>query len=576
MLVALLLAAAPAPLTTVAEQSAFVRTGRYDEVEALCSELPRRYAGKVRCDAFGTTPLGRKLLAFTASADGTLTPEQLKKKSRPVVLFQGGIHAGEIDGKDAGFLLLRDLLDGKVGDKILSRLTLVFVPVFNVDGHERVSKNNRPNQVGPEEMGWRVTAQNLNLNRDYAKAEAPEMQAMLGLLQRFDPILYADLHVTDGAKFQPDVAVLIEPRHGGNEALRTLGHTLEREVFEALKAKGHQPLDFYPAFAKEDDPSSGFAYGVAPPRLSSGYWNLKNRYVVLVETHSWKPYVERVKTTYDVCLQLLTRAAEDAPKWLDAARAADAADEQAAGMEVPLLWDTTDHKVTIDFPGYAYTREDSTVSGGKWVHYDDSKPQTWKIPLRDEVQPAVSIKAPKAGYLVPPPHAGWVAEKLKLHGFRFTVLDRPKAGALVESFRVVESKFKPAPYEGRQTVQVKGEWKADQRDLPKGTLFVPSGQRGVALLMNLLEPLGPDSWVSWGYFNAHLEQKEYMEAYVTEAVAREMLNDAQVKAAFEARLKADPAFAKSPEQRLQFFYARHPSWDERLNLYPIFRLDQAL
>jgi hypothetical protein len=145
----------------------------------------------------------------------------------------------------------------------------------------------------------------------------------------------------------------------------------------------------------------------------------------------------------------------------------------------------------------------------------------------------------------------------------------------VETFRAVDVKFKPTPYEGRQTVQVRGEWKADRRDLPKGTLFVPAAQRGVSLLMNLLEPIAPDSLMSWGYFNAYLEQKEYMETYVLDEVAKAMLKDPQVKAAFEARIKADPAFAKSPEQRLSFFYQRHPSWDELLNLYPIYRTDTA-
>lgn len=575
MLTALLVLAAAPPLTTVSEQSKWVKTGRYDEVETLCAEFPRRYPGKVKCEQLGTTPLGRKMLYLVASADGTFTPDQAKKRSRPVVMLQGGIHAGEIDGKDAGFWLLRDLLDGKVAAGALQKLTLVFVPVYNVDGHERVAKNNRPNQVGPEEMGWRVNSQNLNLNRDYAKAEAPETQAMLALLHRYDPILYADLHVTDGAKFQPDVAVLIEPRRAGAGALKELGHALETQVLEELKARGHLPLDFYPSFSKEDDPSSGFAYGVPPPRLSNGYWNLKNRFVVLVETHSWKTYAERVKATYDVCLALLGRAAQDAPKWAQAAKAADASDEQAAGRDVPLLWDNDDHKVTIDFPGYAYVREDSTVSGAKWVRYDEKKPEVWKVPLYDQLVPTVTMKAPKGGYVVPPPYAAPVGEKLKLHGFKFSVLDKVTARATVESFRVVEAKFKAQPYEGRQTVQVKGEWKADQRDLPKGTLFVPAGQRGVALLMNLLEPIAPDSLMSWGYFNAHLEQKEYMEPYVAEAVAREMLAEPQVKAAFEARLKADPAFAKSPDERLRFFYTRHPSWDEKLNLYPIFRVDNS-
>src|SRR4051812_40674419 len=268
MLTLLLLAAAP--LSTVAEQSGFTRTGRYDEVETLCNELPRRYPGKLKCDAFGVTPLGRKMLYFAASADGTFTPETVKKKSRPVVLLQGGIHAGEIDGKDAGFWLLRDLLDGKVGPQVLAKVTLVFVPVFNVDGHERFATNNRPNQVGPEQMGWRVTSQNQNLNRDYAKADTAEMQAMLGLLERYDPILYGDLHVTDGAKFQPDVAVLIDPRRGGPPPLLGVAKALEGAVFSELKAKGHQPLDFYPAFAKDDDPASGFMYGIPLPGCRTG------------------------------------------------------------------------------------------------------------------------------------------------------------------------------------------------------------------------------------------------------------------------------------------------------------------
>jgi len=567
MLTALLLLAAP--FTTVAEQSGWVKTGRYDEVERLCDELPKRYAGRLKCESFGTTPLGRRLLVFTASSD----LKALEKKPKPVVLLQAGIHAGEIDGKDAGFWLLRELLEGKTGSGVLSKVTLAFVPVFNVDGHERMAPNNRPNQNGPAEMGWRVTSQNLNLNRDYAKAEAPEMVAMLGLLARLDPILYADLHVTDGAKFQPDVAVLIEPRHGGPEGLRKLGVELETAVLKELEGKGHKPLGFYPSFAKEDDPASGFAYGIPPPRLSNGYWNLKNRFVVLVETHSWKPYGQRVKATYATCLSLLSHAADDAEKWLAAAREADAADAQAAGKSVALLWDNTEKKTMVDFPGYAYKREDSAVSGAKWIRYDDTKPEVWKVPLYDELQPAVTVKAPKGGYVVPPPHAAWVSAKLKVHGFEFSVLDKAREKAIVESFRAVDAKFKLQPYEGRQTVQVKGEWKADQRDLPKGSLYVPAGQRGVALLMNLLEPYAPDSLMSWGYFNAHLEQKEYMEAYVTEAVAREMLKDAQVKAAFEARLKADPAFARSPDERLRFFYTRHPSWDEKLNLYPVFRID---
>ncbi len=143
---------------------------------------------------------------------------------------------------------MRQLLDGKQSPGLLGRVTFVFVPVINVDGHERYGPNNRPNQNGPEQMGWRVTSQNLNLNRDWIKADAPEMQAMLKLLLKYDPILFADLHVTDGAKFQPDVGVTPEPRFSGTAELNALGFELSDALMKELTALGQMPLDFCPAF----------------------------------------------------------------------------------------------------------------------------------------------------------------------------------------------------------------------------------------------------------------------------------------------------------------------------------------
>lgn len=572
-----LLAAAPkaAPLETTAEKSKFQRTGRYDEVEALCAAFVKRYPGRVSCAPFGTTPLGRPMLHLVASEDGVLTPEAAKAKHRPVLFFQGGIHAGEIDGKDAGFLLLRDLLDGKVGDGALAKVTLVFVPVLNVDGHERFGKNQRPNQRGPLEMGWRVTSQNLNLNRDYAKAEAPETQAVLALEHAWDPILFADLHVTDGAKFQHDVSVTFEPWATGPEGLRVLGKSLRAELFAELEAKGHLPLGFYPSFEQSDDPQSGFSYGWPPPRFANAYWAANNRFGALVETHSWKDYGVRVKATYDVCLGFVTQAARNGAAWLDAAAKADEAGAKLAGKDVVLLYEATKQPRTIDFQGYEYVREPSDVSGKPWIRYDETKPTTWKVLFFDELAPSLTVKAPKGGYLVPPPHAGWVADKLKRHGVRFTVLDAPRARAKVQTFTAVAPRFRGVPYEGRQTVSLKGEWKDDVQDLPKGTLFVPAAQATFFLAMHLLEPTAPDSFAAWGFFNAHLEQKEYLEDYLAEAYARELLKDPKVKAEFEARLK-DEAFAKDPDARLGFFSERHPSFDRRRNLVPVYRTDAVL
>ena len=156
----------------------------------MCSAFRKAYPDAVRCAEFGRTPEGRPMLALIVTRTGALTALSAHRRRIPVLLVQAGIHAGEIDGKDAGFLALRELLDGRVAPGALAKQVLVFVPVFNVDGHERFGRWNRPNQRGPVEMGWRTTAQNFNLNRDYAKADSPEMQAMLRLVDEWDPLAY--------------------------------------------------------------------------------------------------------------------------------------------------------------------------------------------------------------------------------------------------------------------------------------------------------------------------------------------------------------------------------------------------
>lgn len=574
-----LVAAAARPraeLLTTAEQTGWKRTGRYDEVERLCAAFARAYPDRVRCTNLGPTPEGRSLWALVASADGSFTP----RPDRPAVVVQGGIHAGEIDGKDAGFQVLRELLDGSLlpGQNLLGRLTLVFVPVFNVDGHERFGAHNRPNQVGPEEMGWRTTAQNLNLNRDYMKAEAPEMAAMLRLLGEWDPVAYVDLHVTDGADFQPDVAVLIEPWQTGSEMLEAAARELRTALGTQLTAKGHLPLtEFYPSFAKPDDPASGFTVGFLPPRFSTSYWALRNRLGVLVETHSWKDYATRVRATHDTMVEVLRVAAERGGAWRQAEAAADAL--ALGGAPVVLTWETAPASRMIEFRGYAYRCDPSPVSGQLRIAYDRSRPEIWRIPLYDQLRPALTVSAPRAGYVVPAAWAARVREKLVLHGVTFQTLGSSGESARpyeVEVFRATEVSHRKDSFEGRVPTTVRGAWARERRSVPAGSLFVPVAQPRGRLVVNLLEPQAPDSLCSWGYFDVAFEQKEYMEDYVAEAVAEEMLRrDPALKAAFLQKLAAEPEFARDPRRRLEFFARRHPSWDERFNLYPVYRVEVA-
>ncbi|MGH8083156.1 MAG: M14 family metallopeptidase [Lysobacter sp.] len=568
-----LAAPASAPLTTVSERSGFLKTGRYAEVIELCAKFAQRYPDAVRCEDFGTTPEGRPMKLLVVTRSGAFTPEQAQAKNLPVMLIQGGIHSGEIDGKDAGFLALRQALDGEAAKGALDKQVLLFVPVFNIDGHERFGRWNRPNQRGPEEMGWRTTAQNYNLNRDYLKADAPEMQAMLKLMERWDPLAYIDLHVTDGAKFEHDVSIQVEPVHAGDDALRQAGTALRDGVIERLNKQGSMPLSYYPSFIESDNPASGFEDGVPPPRFSHGYYLLRNRLGMLVETHSWKDYPTRVRITRNAIVDLLDLVAAHGADWRTTALAADARAQQLGGQSVPLDYKASDKTRTVAFRGYAYTRTPSDVSGALMTRYDETKPQVWNIPLKYDIQPGHQVVAPRGGYLVPAAQAGLVTGKLDQHGVSYRRLDAPLSQAKVETFRADKAEFAAQSVEGHQRTTLSGEWKPATQDLVAGALFVPIAQPKARVAIAILEPQAPDSLAAWGEFNNAFERKEYMEDYVAEDVARDMLKDPKVKAEFDAKLQSDPAFAKSPQQRLDFFYRRHSAWDVRYNQYPVLRTE---
>ena len=571
------LAHAAPDLVTVSERSGFQATGRYDEVVKLCGAFQQAYPKQVKCFQFGTTPEGRPMLALAVNARGVFTPDAARKANLPVTLIQGGIHAGEIDGKDAGFLALRDILDGKLAAGVLDRQVLLFVPVFNVDGHERFAKWNRPNQRGPVEMGWRTTAQNTNLNRDYVKADAPEMQAMLALVNAWDPLTYVDLHVTDGAMFQHDVSIQVEPVYSGDPAFREIGQALRANVIADISKQGSMPQSYYMSFKETDDPASGFVDGVSDPRFSTGYFQLRNRMAMLVETHSWKDYPTRVRITHNAIVSVLQQVAAHGAAWTQAARAADARATRIAGQPVALTYRTTDKTTMVDFQGYAYTRTMSDVSGMLMTRYDETKPQVWHVPLRDEVVADLQVRAPGAGYVVPAAWAQMVATKLVQHGIVFRKIDKAVDAAPVQTFRADQATFSPTSFESHQRLKVEGSWKPEPRNLGKGALFVPIAQPKARLVMALFEPQAPDSLLAWGEFNNAFERKEYMEEYVAEDVAREqMARDPALAAEFRHKVETDPAFAKNAHARLEFFARRHPSWDERFNLYPVLRTDVAL
>jgi hypothetical protein len=309
-----------------------------------------------------------------------------------------------------------------------------------------------------------------------------------------------------------------------------------------------------------------------PPRFSTGYFWLRNRFAMLVETHSWKDYATRVAVTQRTVESVLQQVAAHGREWQALAQAADTRSAALAGQSVPLTYEASESTRTVDFRAYAYTRTPSEVSGQAMTRYDDHRPQLMQLPLRDDLRPALSVAAPAAGYLVPAEHADMVAARLQVHGLRFTRLAAAWPQAPLETFRAESAKFDARSTESHQRLAVQGRWAPERRDLGAGALFVPIAQPRARLVMALLEPQAPDSLLAWGFFNNAFEAKEYMEDYVAEDVAREQLaRDPALAEAFRQKLAQDPAFAGNPKARLEFFYRRHPSFDERLNLYPVMR-----
>ena len=414
---------------------------------------------------------------------------------------------------------------------------------------------------------------------------------MLALIRAWDPLVCADLHVTDGADFQPDISLQAEPINQGAAALRAAGRELRDALIAKLARSGSMPLPFYPDLAQTDDPSSGFLLSVYSPRFSTGYFPQRNRFTLLVETHSWKDYATRVRVTRNTVIGLAELVAEHGARWRELTRQADAAGTRLGGEEVVLDYSSgwregaggrsgevgAQGRPLIDFPGYAYTRETSPISGEPVTVYDPKRPEIWRVPYREQVSPALVVRAPLGGYVVPCAWAAEIGVKLALHGITFEEVRTPSPGVPVETFRASQIQFAAAPFEGRMRLQLAGSWQRKTQDIAAGALFVPIAQPLAHLVMHLLEPQAPDSFAAWGFFNACFEQKEYMEPYVADQIARSVLaQNPALQEEFNRLLKDDPAFAASPRARLDFFLRRHSSWDSDLNLYPVLRVDEPL
>jgi hypothetical protein len=544
------------PWITPTEQNDFVKTPSYAETMSWFRKLSAA-SEVMEMITVGQSANGRKIEMVIVSLDKTFDKAALRSSAKPLLLVQAGIHAGEIDGKDAAMMLLRDIAFGTKRD-LLKNVNLLFIPILNVDGHERVSPYNRPNQRGPENMGWRTNARNLNLNRDYSKLDSEEVSAVVQVMNDYNPSVYVDLHVTDGADYQYDITY-------GNNAYspaiaQWLTQTFRPAIDKGLRSSGHIPGPL--VFASNDrDFTEGMMEFPYSPRFSTNYGDLRRIPSILVENHSLKPFKQRVLGTY-VFLEALLQITGKESATLKKAIQSDA---QLRG-DVTITWVSPEKPDTITFLGVESTLERSTVTTGDYVRWT-GKSVTQKIPYRRVNKPGTTAKRPKA-YWVPATYQN-VIERLTKHGIKMEKITDAKT-VDVDLYHLHDAKISNEPFEGHFNVTAKAQSKKHKETFYPGSVRIPTDQVLGDLVVYLLEPECPDSFLAWGFFPEIFSRTEYIEEYAIEPLARWMLEkDENLRKEFELKKKEEPEFVNDKTKVYAWFYERSSFYDNRYLVYPV-------
>jgi murein tripeptide amidase MpaA len=546
------------PWITPTELTGFESTPSYTETMAWLKKLTD--TGKLfRMISIGKSAQGRDINVIIASADGSFDKTSLKQSRKPLVLMQGGIHAGEIDGKEAGMMLLRDIAFGKKSN-LLDGANILFIPILNVDGHERSGPYNRVNQRGPSNMGWRTNSKNLNLNRDYTKLDTEEIKAVISVMTDYDPDLYLDLHVTDGADYQYDItygfSAAYSPAIGA-----WLKNTFTRRADKHLKDFGHIPGPLIFA-ANDKDFTEGMTDYPYTARFSNTYGDLRHVPSILVENHSLKPFRQRVLGTYVFLEAVLNILKTDGTSLLEAIKQ----DRNARVNNVVLTWKRTGKVDTIDFLGIESRRVKSEITGKEYVEWLGN-PVKQKIPYVRFSTPEKTVSRPKAYWV--PSTATDVIARLRIHGVQMEVIDKARE-VNVKMARATQHSFAHQSFEGHVGVSATFTEEARKETFYPGSVRVPTDQYLGDLVIYLLEPESPDSFLQWGFFPDIFTRTEYIEEYAIEPLARKMLSsNEKLKIEFDNKKKSDPAFASNPQAIYEWFYSKSPYMDERWLLYPV-------
>ncbi len=492
-------------LKTVAESSNFRATSRYGDVMEFVSTL-KGLSPSLRLETLCVSAEGREVPLLILGTPPPTAPQELRHDKRLVVYIQANIHAGEVEGKEASLMLARDILLEK-DLPYLDRLVILIAPIFNADGNEKISKENRRNQVGPEEgVGVRYNGQNLDLNRDGIKMESPEVQGLArNVLNRWDPVLLVDCHTTNGSYHREPVTYVWPLNPNGDLSLiKHQRETMMPWVNKTLKDKYNTLSIPYGNFMDFKDPEKGWRPAGPQCRYITNYIGLRNRMALLLENYAYADYKTRVLGNYHFLRSVLDYCYAYSTEILQLIQAAD------QGM----IQKGTNPEATDTF-ATSYDlkplKEPITIIG--WEMKPNPEPEVYPRYIKTDVEktftvsyfcdyiPKTSIRFPFA-YLLTVNDADLVT-KLDQHGILVEKLITPKT-LEVESFKITEVKGAERLYQGHRMNTIKGEYALEIKDFSAGTLLIRTAQPLGNLAAYLLEAESDDGLLVWNYFDKYI------------------------------------------------------------------------
>lgn len=534
---------------------------RYQRMDSL-------YTG-AQLTVIGRDDDGHPIHLFILSDGSGFTPDSIRASGKNILWVTNGIHPGEPDGIDASLMLAQALLDSDQLMGLLANTAVCIVPVYNVSGAINRGGHSRVNQDGPVEYGFRGNAKNLDLNRDFMKMDSRNMQAMARALAKWDPDIYFETHVSDGADHRYIMALMATQKNKLAPPLAAfMSGTLIPGQYQWMEGKGSAMCPYFELLGTT--PAEGLYGFYDSPRYSSGYNALFDRISIISESHVLKPYADRVNATFQLLLGTLA-VMDTNPEELRQARD-QARRYTSTAKEFGMNW-TLDRTAvdSLRWKGYVARTEKSTVTGLPRIRYDHEAPEDITLAWFDTYRPSLHVIKPKA-YLVAKQWEG-VIQRLEWSGVPLTVVARD-GKRMVEQDSIVDFTTVPMAYEGHylhgriNTVRT-----VKQVPVHAGDVLVPMGHATDRYVMEALECRAEDGFFAWNFFDGVLQQKEWFNDYVFEDIAAGMLQrDPVLKAAFEQKRAEDPAFAASAWDQLTWLYRRSPWMEPGYRKYPVLRV----